>query len=325
MRALSYDPQGGMHLVDRPMPVPSASGILVRVAAAGLNRADLLQRAGHYPAPVGWPADLPGLEYAGTVVAIGPAVTRWQVGDRVMGLVGGGGHAEYLTVDADEALAVPTGMSLIDAAALPEVFLTAWDALMIRGRMQAGERVLVHAVGSGVGTAAIQLAAWRGATVIGTSRSPDKLARARPLGLAQGVSTIDPEWPAQIGVPVDLVIDTLGRAVFEASLALLAPRGRLVALGALTGATGITLDLRPLLARRLEIIGSVMRSRPLAERIPLVADFAAQVLPAIAAGRLRPVIDRVLPFEAIAEAHDAMAQNQLFGKLVLTWSGVADE
>ncbi len=323
MRALVYDRHGGMQLADRPAPTVPAGGILVQVAAAGLNRADLLQRAGHYPAPAGWPADIPGLEYAGTVMAVGPAVTRWQVGDRVMGLVGGGGHAEVLAVAADEALAVPARLSLTEAAALPEAFLTAWDALTQRGRLQAGERVLVHAAGSGVGTAAIQLAAWLGATVIGTSRSPDKLARAAALGMTHGVVTTEPTWPTRVGAPVDLVIDTLGRAVFEASLGLLAPRGRLVALGALTGAAGITLDLRPLLARRLEIIGSVMRSRPLPERIPLVADCAARVLPAIAAGQLRPVVDRVLPFEAAAEAHEVMAQNQLFGKLVLTWSDAA--
>src|SRR6266545_5186015 len=172
MRAIVYTGPGGaevLALVERPDPVPGARQIRVRVRAAGLNRADILQRRGSYPAPPGWPADIPGMEYAGEVEALGPGAARWRPGDRVMGLAGGGAHAELLVVHEDEAMPAPAGMSWSDAAAIPEAFLTAWDALTARGRLQRGETVLIHAVASGVGTAAVQLARTMGATVLGTS------------------------------------------------------------------------------------------------------------------------------------------------------------
>ncbi|HSB54321.1 MAG TPA: zinc-binding dehydrogenase, partial [Gemmatimonadales bacterium] len=192
MRAVVHAGAGGtevLQLRDVEAPVPGPEQIRVRVRAAGLNRADVLQRKGRYPAPPGWPADIPGLEYAGEVDQLGSGARRWRLRDRVMGLVGGGAHAEYVVVHQDEAIAVPSGLSFAQAAAIPEAFLTAWDALVTRGRLQAGERVLIHAVGSGVGTAALQLARRLGATTVGTSRSQAKLEQARALGLDEAINT----------------------------------------------------------------------------------------------------------------------------------------
>ena len=323
MRAVVYSAAGGPEVItvtERPEPMSGPGQVRVRVRAAGLNRADLLQRAGTYAAPKGWPVDIPGIEYAGEVDAVGAGVTRWKVGDRVMGLVGGGGHAEMVVVHADEAMAVPAPLSLEEAAAIPEVFLTAYDALTVRGRLAAGERVLLHAVGSGLGTAAAQLARLMGATVLGTSRSAEKLERARAYGLDIGIDTSKTPFRHAINEPVNLVIDVLGGAAFADNLAVLAPRGRLVVLGWLTGSR-VDADLAPLLHKRLEVIGTVMRSRSLTERLPLVRDFSERMLPLFdgPAPRLVPVVGERYPMTAMAEAHRAMERNTTFGKVILTW------
>ena len=315
MHAITYTPSGDIQLRDVPAPEPGPSQIRVRVRASALNRADILQRKGRYPAPSGWPADIPGLEYAGEVETLGDGVTRWKPGDRVMGLVGGGAHAEYVVVHQDETMAVPPGMTFTDAAAIPEAFLTAWDALVTRGRLQAGERVLIHAVGSGVGTAAVQLAKRLGATTIGTSRSPEKLARAQELGLDEAVGTDDPSRPFP---PAHVILDVLGGPAFAANLEALAPRGRLVLLGFLQGARA-EVSLEPILRKRLEVIGSVMRTRGLEERIELVAGFSRDVLPAFASGALRPVVGETRAFTDIAAAHAVMERDESFGKIVLAW------
>ncbi|MGH7593503.1 MAG: alcohol dehydrogenase catalytic domain-containing protein, partial [Gemmatimonadales bacterium] len=218
MLAVTHPSPGVVELAVRPDPVASDHQIVVTVRAAGLNRADLLQRAGRYPAPPGWPVDIPGLEYAGEVRSTGRGVTRWRIGDRVMGLVGGGAHAELVAVHEIEAMAVPAGMSFPDAAAIPEAFLTAWDAMVLRGRAAPGERVLVHAVGSGVGTAAAQLGRVLGFTIVGTSRSAEKLERCRALGMEIGVIAIDDDWPSQVGAPVEVIVDTLGAGVFHQNI-----------------------------------------------------------------------------------------------------------
>ncbi|MBK8006838.1 MAG: NAD(P)H-quinone oxidoreductase [Gemmatimonadetes bacterium] len=321
MRALVYAGAGDagvIQLREVPTPVPGEGQVLVRVHAAGLNRADILQRLGRYPAPPGWPADIPGLEDAGVVEALGPGVTRWRAGDRVMGLVGGGAQAEYVVVHQDEALAVPPGMELTDAAAIPEAYLTAWDALVLRGRLAAGERVLIHAVGSGVGTVAVQLGTWLGATVSGSSRTPAKLEAARVLGLTEAVDSgqLGPGG-AKPAAPFDVIVDVFGAPAFAWNTEALAPRGRLVLLGFLQGARA-ELSLEPVLRKRLEIIGSVMRPRLLAERGPLVARFAAEVLPQFGA-RLRPVVGARYPMASAAGAHAAMEQDAVFGKIVLHW------
>jgi NADPH:quinone reductase-like Zn-dependent oxidoreductase len=294
----------------------------VRVHAAGVNRADLIQRRGQYAAPPGWPADIPGMEYAGEVEAV-REVTRWKVGDRVMGLVGGGAQAELVTVHQDEALPIPEGLSYAEAAAIPEVFLTAYDALVTRGRLAPGERVLIHAVGSGVGTAAAQIAKHLGATVLGTSRSPEKLARAVVYGLDHGIDTSRDSFRVAIGEPVNLLLDVLGGPAFADNLAVLAPRGRLILLGFLAGGR-FTGDLGPILRKRLEVIGTMMRTRGLDERAPLVREFTERMLPLFDqriehSAPLRPVLERTYPMTELAEAHRVMERNETFGKVVVSW------
>ncbi len=316
-------------LVERPVPAPARAEVLVDVAAVGLNRADLLQRAGHYPAPPGVVADVPGLEFSGTVAALGAEAGRWRVGERVMGLVPGGACAERLVVPQDELLAVPERLSLEQAAAIPEAFVTAWDALCVQGNLARGELVLLHAVGSGVGTAALQLAREAGAIVAGSSRSADKLRRAAALGLQHGllVERVDRQRPARFaealraatgGRGADLILDTVGAAYLQENLAALAERGRLVVIGLLGGARA-ELPLGTLLARRARLIGTVLRSRGAEERARLAADFARQVLPRLADGALFPVVDAVLPMEDAAAAHARLAADASFGKLVLRW------
>lgn len=322
MRVVRHRGAGGREVlaideVDRPEPGPDQ--VLVRVAAAGLNRADVIQRRGQYPAPPGWPPDIPGLEYVGVVELCGPGVTRLQPGARVMGLVGGGAHAEYLVVHEREAMPVPARLGDIEAAAIPEAFLTAYDALVTRGRVAPGERVLIHAVGSGVGTAAVQLARWLGATVLGTSRTADKLFRARALGLDLGLDTSERSFREGLDAPVDLILDFFGAGALADNLASLALRGRLVLLGTMQGAEAERVDLGRILRGRLEVIGTVMRSRPREERVALADEFTARVLPEIAAGRLAPIVGAVYPMTAIADAHAAMEANEVFGKIVLAW------
>lgn len=340
MHALVYAGAGGVEVVSfevRPDPVAADRQILVRVHAAGLNRADILQRRGSYPAPPGWPADVPGLEYAGVVDSAGDGVTRWRAGDRVMGLVGGGAHAELVVVHEDEALAVPSHLSLAEAAAIPEAFLTAYDALITRGRLARGEGVLVHAVASGLGTAAVQLAKVLGATVLGTSRTPGKLQALGALGLDLGIDTSSGSFREQITLPVHVILDVLGGPAFQENLVLLAPRGRLVLLGFLQGPVVPQANLDVILRKRLEIIGTAMRTRGPEERSALIAEFAERVLPLFGPHFrddspmlsmshpeqsdpvLRPVVSRVFPMRDAAAAHRAMERNEGVGKIVLSW------
>lgn len=321
MRAVVYR-EGKAHLEERPDPVPAAGQVLVRVHAAGLNRADLLQLKGGYPAPPGWPADIPGLEYAGEVVSLGPGTIGRRVGDRVMGLVGGGAHAQLVVVYADETLDIPPGLDWAAAAAIPEAFLTAFDALVERARVRPGERVLIHAAASGVGTAAIQVARLLGAVPVGTSRSADKLARLGPLGplgLAEGILAGEGGFRGALARPVDVILDVLGGPALADNLAVLAPRGRLVLLGFLAGSRAEEVDLGPVLRGRLEVIGSVMRTRGREERVALAERFRRELAPAFAAGTLHPVVGATFSFNEPALAHEAMAANRTFGKVVLTW------
>jgi putative PIG3 family NAD(P)H quinone oxidoreductase len=326
MRAVIYEGHGGPEVItigEVPKPEVGKDHIRVRVHAAGLNRADLIQRRGQYAAPPGWPADIPGLEYAGEVEAVRPGVTRWRVGDRVMGLVGGGAQAEMVVVHQDEVLPIPEGLSYAEAAAIPEAFLTAYDALVTRGRLQPGERVLIHAAGSGVGTAAAQIAKHLGATVLGTSRSGDKLARALIYGVDIGIDTSQALFREAVGEPVNIVLDVLGGPAFADNLAVLAPRGRLIMLGFLAGGKAET-DLGPILQKRLEIIGTMMRTRKLEERIPLIREFSARMLPLFLprgeeGALLRPVVERTYPMSQLADAHRVLEGNATFGKIVVVW------
>jgi NADPH:quinone reductase len=326
MRAVIFEGAGGPEVItigEVPRPEVRPEHIRIRVRAAGINRADLIQRRGHYAAPSGWPANIPGLEYAGEVEAVRPGVTQWRVGDRVMGLVGGGAQAEMVVVHQDEALPIPAGLSYEEAAAIPEVFLTAYDALVTRGRLQPRERVLIHAAGSGLGTAASQIAKQLGATVLGTSRSSDKLARALVYGLDVGIDTSRTPFPEAVGEPVDVVLDVLGGPALAENLAVLAPRGRLILLGFLAGSQSEA-DLGPVLRKRLEIIGTVMRTRGLDERTSLVREFGKRMLPLFEArfgqpAALRPVLERTYAMAQLADAHRVLEGNATFGKVVVVW------
>ncbi len=326
MKAVIITGPGGpevLELREVKAPAPGAHEVLVEVRAAGVNRADVLQRMGRYPAPPGVPADIPGLEYAGVVAGVGAGVTRWKTGDRVMGLVAGGAYAERVPAHEDTVLAVPDGWSFDDAGAVPEVFLTAYDALIRQAELAAGERVLIHAVGSGVGTAALQVAKAFGATVIGTSRSAAKLKRAQPLGLDVAVDTSRERFGDAVaretgGRGVDVVLDLIGGPLFGETLGALATRGRLILVG-LTAGRSAELDLGVVLNQRLRITGTTLRSRPLAEKAALTAAFARDVLPLFAKGALRPVVDHTFPMAAAAEAHRRMEADAHFGKLVLNW------
>jgi NADPH:quinone reductase len=326
MRAIVIPEPGGPEVLqeeERDLPIPGPSEIRVRVRASALNRADLLQRRGMYPAPPGAPADVPGLEYAGEVEAMGPGTGLWAVGNRVMGIVGGGGHAEYLCVHEREAIRIPHALSWQDAAAIPEAFLTAYDALFRQLDLQVGERVLIHAVGSGVGTAAVQLARAAGAVTIGTSRTPEKLERAIRLGLDHGIDSSDPDWPERVrettpGEEIHAILDLVGGSYLEGNLRVIDTRGRLIVVGTMAGSTA-NLDLGVLLRKRLHLIGTVLRSRPLEEKISLARDFSSAIVPLFGSGRIHPVIDRSFSFSEIAEAHRYMESNQSFGKIVLSW------
>ncbi len=327
MRAAWYAGAGDVDVIQFrtvPIPEPGPGQVRIRVRAAGLNRADLLQRRGVYPAPPGWPPSIPGLEYAGEVEARGTGATRWRVGDRVMGLVGGGAMAECLVVHQDEVLAVPAALTDAEAAAIPEAFLTAWDALVHRARALPGERVLFHAVASGVGTAFLQLARHLAVHPVGTSRSAAKLARIAEYGLSEGIDTSVAPFRAQLAEPVHAVIDTLGGPALADNLHVLHPLGRLVLLGTLLGPRGEA-DLGVVLRKRLSIVGTVMRPRSLAERIPLLAEFGERVLPLFSAARpgerpaLVPVIDHVLPMPELARAQELLERNQTVGKVVVAW------
>lgn len=305
---------------------PAPGEVLVEVAATAVNRADLLQRRGLYPAPPGAPSDVPGLEYAGTVAALGDGVSERAVGDRVMGIVAGGGYARHVVVHARETIRVPAAVSLTDAAAIPEVFLTAWDALFTRASLRPGATLLVHAAGSGVGTAAIQIAKLVGAMAIGTARSAAKLEAARALGMAHGI-VVD-STPARFadetarrstrGAGADVILDGVGAAYLEENLLALAPLGICVVIGLLGGATG-SLALGTLLRKRATLVGTVLRTRPLEEKIALARRFEAEAGAALESGALRPIIAATLPASDAAEAHRRLESNEVFGKIVLAW------
>jgi putative PIG3 family NAD(P)H quinone oxidoreductase len=306
-----------------PDPTPSRGEVLVRVRAAALNRADLLQRRGLYPPPPGTREDVPGLELAGEVVRAGEGVTAWKPGDRVMAIAAGEAQAELALVHERMLLPVPEGLGLEQAGAIPEAGITSHDALFTLGGLRPGWPVLVHAVGSGVATSAVQIAKAAGATVIGTSRTADKLERARALGLDHGilVSRDEPRFAEEVrrltgrrGVP--LVLDFVGAPYAAENLAALAPGGRVVVIGTMGGPKA-QVDLGALMRLRGSVIGTVLRPRPLDEKIAATQAFARDVLPLVAAGRVKPVVDEVLPMARAREAHERMERNESFGKLVL--------
>jgi NADPH:quinone reductase len=328
MRAMRIDSKTQrFELAEVPAPSVGAADVRIRVRAAGLNRADLLQLKGLYPAPRGLPPDIPGLEYAGEVLEQGPCAHRFNIGDRVMGIVGGGAFAEEVIVHEREVLPVPEGLSNEQAAALPEAFLTAYDALIVQAELRPSETVLLHAVASGVGTAALQIVhAWQ-AVAVGTSRRNDKLIRCRnELGLQHAIH-IDGDGPPAFssevrrlwgGAGVDIALELVAGDYLPQTLASMAPRGRVMIVGAL-GGTHASVSLSILMSSRLAVRGTVLRSRPLEEKIALARRFEHEALPLFGRGLLRPVLDEVFPMSSLQEAAKRMQANDTFGKIVLTW------
>jgi putative PIG3 family NAD(P)H quinone oxidoreductase len=327
MKAVVITAHGGVEVlevreVETPSP-PTADRVRVRVRASSLNRADILQRMGHYPAPPGAPKDIPGLEFAGEVDLIGEEVQTWKPGQRVFGITGGGAQAQYVTVPENHLAEIPSNLDWAEAAAVPEVFITAHDALFTRANLQSGETMLVHAAGSGVGTAAVQLARGAGARAFGTSRTADKLERAKQFGLDQSVVvgdspesfvTATQEWTNGRGVNV--IIDLVGAIYLEANLKALATLGRMVLVGTTSGAKA-TLDFGWMLRKRATIVGTVLRTRSKEEKATATRLFANHVVPLLADGTVRPVIDRIYRLDEVREAHARMESNESFGKIVL--------
>ena len=325
MKAVVIRGIGGPEVLDIqevPTPDPRGDQVRVRVLACGLNRADLLQTRGLYPAPAGVPANIPGLEFAGEVEALGAAVNgQLKVGDRVFGIVAGGAQAEYLITHERMVVPIPTNLDFPAAAAIPEVFITAHDALITQGRLGPGERVLIHAVGSGVGTAAVQVAHAMGCTVFGTSRTVAKLEPARELGLDVGIDSSRENFAAVVdretsGAGVQVILDLLGAGAMAGNLRALAVRGRLVVVGLLAGREA-AVDLGLLLNKRLTVVGTTLRARPLEEKIAATRLFANQVVPWFQRGLVRPVVDSVFSFDEVRDAHARMESNQAFGKVIL--------
>ncbi len=327
MKAIVITKPGGVEVLEvrdvETPPAPVANRVKVRVRAAALNRADVLQRRGLYPPPPGAPRDVPGLEFAGEVAEIGPEVQTWKPGDRVFGICGGGAQAEYLVVPANHLAPVPPNLEWSAAAAVPEVFITAHDALFTQAGLQPGESVLVHAAGSGVGTAAIQLARATGAKSFGTSRTAEKLERATEFGLAASLVVADeptslPEAVQQWtnGHGVDVVLDLVGAGYLEANLKSLARRGRMMLVGTTSGGRA-PIDFGIVMSKRLTIMGTVLRARSEEEKATATRLFAAHVGPLLADGTVRPVVDRTFSLEEVGEAHTVMEANKNFGKLVL--------
>jgi putative PIG3 family NAD(P)H quinone oxidoreductase len=327
MRAVEISTPGPpdvLRPVERERPRPGPGEVLVQVAAAGVNRPDVLQRRGAYPPPPG-ASDLPGLEIAGHIVAIGPTgegeSVRWREGDAVCALVAGGGYAEYCAVPAVQCLPVPPGCTLVEAAAIPETFFTVWTNVFERGRLQAGESLLVHGGTSGIGTTALQLARVFGARVFATAGSDEKCAACRKLGAEIAVNYRDADWVAVLrestgGRGVDVILDMVGGDYVGRNLSLLAIDGRLVQIAFLESSV-IEIDLMQVMRRRLTITGSTLRPRTPTEKGAIAAGLEARVWPLIASGAVRPVIHATFPLEQAADAHRMLEEGRHVGKIVL--------
>ena len=326
MRAVVMTDVGGPDVLEiREVPVPTvgARDVLVAIAATAVNRADLIQRRGFYPAPPGSPRDILGLEFAGTVEAVGADVRGVAVGDDVMGIAGGGTYAEKIAIDYRQLIPVPRGIALVDAAAIPEAFLTAWDAAFLQMDLQMGESLVIHAVASGVGTAAVQLAKAGGLYTIGTSRTAGKFAAVEALGLdvsivTDGTNFADAVRDATGGDGADAVLDLVGGGYMAQSLLSLNRGGRLIVVGLISGRQA-DLDLGLVLRQRLTITGTVLRTRPPEAKATLAQLFSQRVVPLFERGLLAPVIHSTLPMAEVRQAHTSMENNANTGKIVLSW------
>jgi NADPH:quinone reductase len=326
MKAVVITAPGGpevLELRDVPRPSPSYAQVLVRVHATALNRADILQRQGRYPAPPDAPADIPGMELAGEVAELGAGATRWKVGQRVFGIVGGGAYAEYLVTHERLLAEIPDSLSYVEAAAVPEAFITAHDALVTQASLCTTETVLIHAVASGVGLAAVQLTRAFGAIPFGTARGAGKLDRAKEYGLEDGWAATDDlrelavhakRWSGGRGMNV--VLDLVGGAYFPASIEVMAPLGRLMIIGTMAGREA-AIPLGRVLSSRITIRGTMLRGRAIEEKIAATRAFEEQVVPLFGRGNVRAVVDREFPLEDVRAAHRRMESNESVGKIVV--------
>jgi NADPH2:quinone reductase len=321
----SYGGPEVLKIEDLHRPAPAADQVLVQIKASALNRADLLQRQGKYPAPAGAPANIPGMEFAGIVAERGPDAHLWHIGQRVFGLTGGGAHAEYIVVHERTLAEIPANLSWAEAAAVPEVFITAHDALWKQAELRPTENVLIHSVGSGVGLAAVQLSRAMGAVPYGTSRTLDKLHKSKPYGLEDGFEVRDADHLDSLsdyargvtdGHGFDVVLDLAGGPYVSASLQSLALKGRIMCVGTVAGGRA-ELNLGQVLSKRAQLIGTVLRARPLEEKILVTQSFAKEVVPLLAKGVLRPTIDSEFRLNEIQSAHKRLESNETFGKVVL--------
>ena len=313
-------PPEALRIATRPVPAPGAGEVLIRVAAAGVNRADTMQRRGNYPPPPG-ASDILGLEVSGTVAAVGEGVSDPAVGDEVCALLTGGGYAEYCAAPAPQCLPIPAGVSLIDAAALPEVYATVWTNVIDRGRLQAGEALLVHGGSSGIGTAAIQLARLFGARIFATAGTPAKCATCVELGAERAIDYRAEDFVAVLseatgGRGVDLILDMVGGAYLQRNVASLAVEGRLVIIALMEGAQA-ELDLARLMSRRLTVTGATLRARSVEQKAAIMRSLRARVWPRFASNELRPIVHAGYPLAGAAEAHRVMESSVHTGKLLL--------
>lgn len=324
MKAVVLRSHGGPEVIqfeEVPSPIFGVEEILVSIGATALNRADLLQRMGFYPNPFPQGPEIPGLEFAGTVKAVGERVTAWKVGDAVMGIVSGGAYAQEVVLHERQAMAVPAGMSLHDAAAIPEVFITAWDALVVQGGLTSGRWAMVHAGASGVGTAAIQICRAIGARIIVTC-SAGKVQACRDLGADVVVDYGSQDFVEEVAKAtsnkgVDVILDVIGGDYVERNVASLAVKGHIVQVGVMAGKP-VPFNVGALLAKRASITGTVLRARPLDEKIAITQRFVAEMLPLFSTGALKPVIDSTYSFAEIAQGQEFMASNGNVGKIIIT-------
>jgi NADPH2:quinone reductase len=325
MRAIVITKPGGpdvLQLDDLPDIQPQRGEVRVRVRATAVNRADVLQREGRYPAPVDCPANIPGLEYAGEIDALGEGTIDFQIGDRVFGLVGGGSYSEYIVAHWRTVARMPEGLSFEEAAALPEACLTAYDAIILQCKLAPGETILNNPAASGVGTAAVQIARAIGATTFGTTRTSEKMERVFELGLDHGIVCPDGQFADKVMTLTDkrgvnVILELIGGGYLNEDMKCLATKGRLVVVG-LLGGSKVDLDLARLLSRRLEVRGTTLRARPLEEKIAAAQVLSYNIVPMIEKGSIRPIIDKVYKLEQIDEAHKYMESNSSFGKIVIS-------
>ena len=314
-----------LQLAERPMPDYTADEVLIKVAAAGINRPDVSQRKGNYPPPAWAPQDIPGLEIAGTVVKTGANVTRWKIGDNVCALVIGGGYAEYCNVPQGQCLPVPDNLTFIEAASLPETFFTVWSNVFDRGRLQKGESLLVHGGSSGIGVAAIQMAKAMGSTVYVTAGTDEKCRFCEDLGATKAINYKTENFKDVIhqitnGKGVDVILDMIGGDYTSPNIQSLANDGRLVMINMMKG-KDVNIDLSEVMRKRLIITGSMLRSRDSAFKSAIAQSLEKNIWPLLASGKIKPIIYKVFPASQAAEAHSLMESSEHTGKIVLNFEG----